>query len=751
MTSADPLPLLEFAKQYARAGWPVLPLHTVVGGVCSCRLGGDCKHGGKHPRIPNGVHGASTNETQIAGWWHRWPDANVGIATGRASGVWVLDIDPRNGGDESFANLCGEASNGQLEQAMRVVSKTGGGGSHLLFAYPDGGVSSGGSSFGDGIDVKSDGGYIVAPPSLHVSGKGYEWDEHVAITDVGPAPAFIADKLAAAPPAATQAPPRPRGAPKLNERQIADVTAALAVVPADDRETWLRVGMSIHSEDPSETGFLLWDEWSRKSPKHDLADSRRVWASFDVERYDGVTLSAVFGIAKEHGYAPAATTEAKPVPVNVGNVALVTKAPPMGERLLHPPGILDDIVGYINRTAVRPQPPLAVAGAFSLAATICGRNYESASGLRSNLYVVGMGPTGCGKNHARDAIKKILHQADLGDLIGGEELASGQAILSRVSMTPSVIFQLDEFGLLMEAVQNPNSGNHVAAIMSTLMKLFSSAHVVYYGTEYADQDKRPRVSIEYPCVNIHATTTPETFYRAMRSKHVVSGYLNRLVVVGTSVLRPKRQDVSSSSRIPRSILDWIDAVRRGSGDGGNLGGINPATPFTVLKDSDAAEAFDAFDKEIDGLMERDAGTGLEPLWNRAWEHADKLALVCALAVDPHSPIVRGVHADYAIALTRWSVGSMIRAVQENVADSAFDARAKEVYRAIAGSGQRGLTERELARHGAYRRLQPRERSDVMAALKASGEVVFADLGRPARGGHQRTAFVAVRPDDLATG
>ena len=332
--------------------------------------------------------------------------------------------------------------------------------------------------------------------------------------------------------------------------------------------------------------------------------------------------------------------------------------------------------------------------------------------------------------------------------MGGEELASGQAILSRVGMTPNVLFQLDEFGLLMEAVSNPNSGNHVAAIMGVLMKLFSSADVVYYGTEYADQEKRPRAVIEYPCVNIHATTTPDTFYHAMRSRHVVSGYLNRLLVVGTDVLRPDRQNVTSATVVPRSILDWIKAVRRPCGDQGNVEGVNPATPFTVLKDADAAMAFDAFDAEVGVLMAESAGTGLEALWNRAWEHADKVALVCALADDPNNPIVRGHHAAYGIGLARWCVDSMTRAVRERVSDSPFDRKAKECYRVIAAAGARGMTKRETARHGVFRRLTPRERTEVFAALQESGEVVYADLGPPPQGGHRREAWLAVQPDDL---
>ena len=104
--SPDGLPeaLLEAALHYARQGWPVLPLHSVREGRCSC--GRDCdRAAGKHPRSAHGVRDASVDEAVVRAWWARWPDANLGLATGHASGLVVLDIDPAHGGEESLEAL----------------------------------------------------------------------------------------------------------------------------------------------------------------------------------------------------------------------------------------------------------------------------------------------------------------------------------------------------------------------------------------------------------------------------------------------------------------------------------------------------------------------------------------------------------------------------------------------------------------------------------------------------------------------
>src|SRR4051794_6830196 len=97
-------------QKYADLGWRVLPLHAVERErCCTCRRP-DCSSPGKHPRIKSWQNRASANEITIREWWSRWPNANTGIATGRGSGFFVLDVDTDRGGDESLHAL--EASHG---------------------------------------------------------------------------------------------------------------------------------------------------------------------------------------------------------------------------------------------------------------------------------------------------------------------------------------------------------------------------------------------------------------------------------------------------------------------------------------------------------------------------------------------------------------------------------------------------------------------------------------------------------------
>jgi len=204
MTAVALLPaaILDAALSLAARGWHVFPAFELRGGVCTCPRGAECGSPGKHPRTRDGFKSATTDPERIRTWWAQWPRANVAIATG-PSGLVVVDVDPRNGGDESLADL--EAQHGRLPHTVRAL--TGGGGSHEIFRAPAGReVRSG--VLAAGIELKAAGGYIIAAPSNHASGQSYAWDAGAdpAETELAEVPAWVLER-------ATTAKPRPTTAP----------------------------------------------------------------------------------------------------------------------------------------------------------------------------------------------------------------------------------------------------------------------------------------------------------------------------------------------------------------------------------------------------------------------------------------------------------------------------------------------------------------------------------------------------------
>lgn len=117
-----------------------------------------------------GLKDASCDRKQIEQWWSRWPFANVGIVTGKNSGIVVLDIDAKNNGFNGLATL--EKKYGTLPASLRV--RTGGGGQHIYFNAPKSELRNRAGLL-PGIDFRGEGGYVVAPPSKHVSGNRYEF------------------------------------------------------------------------------------------------------------------------------------------------------------------------------------------------------------------------------------------------------------------------------------------------------------------------------------------------------------------------------------------------------------------------------------------------------------------------------------------------------------------------------------------------------------------------------------------------
>jgi hypothetical protein len=156
---------LAAAIEYADIGWHVLPLHTPGPNGCSCGNPA-CSSAGKHPRTPNGLQDATDELAILMNWWSRWPDANVGIATGEPSGIVVIDIDP----GAEIGDLCDE--HGQFPET--VEADTGRGGMHLIFVRSTP-VRNSAGRLAPHVDVRGDGGYIVAAPSLHASGRRYAW------------------------------------------------------------------------------------------------------------------------------------------------------------------------------------------------------------------------------------------------------------------------------------------------------------------------------------------------------------------------------------------------------------------------------------------------------------------------------------------------------------------------------------------------------------------------------------------------
>jgi hypothetical protein len=238
-------------------GWSVVPLHTATGGRCSCG-DSDCPAPGKHARVRwKSYMELRAGRDQVVRWWRRWPGANVGIVTGAVSGLVVLDVDPRHGGEDTLAEL--EARNGALPRTVEAL--TGGGGQHLYFRHP--GVRVPSRPVAPGLDVKGEGGIVVGPPSVHVSGRPYVWEHGCSPEELVPAdaPPWIAAMASAAAPAEHGARPDANPARTAGER-------------AEFATLWRRVGIELR---PGDHNYLCPFHPDRHPSLHIDADGCRFY------------------------------------------------------------------------------------------------------------------------------------------------------------------------------------------------------------------------------------------------------------------------------------------------------------------------------------------------------------------------------------------------------------------------------------------------------------------------------------------
>lgn len=228
------------AHYYASRGWHVIPIRP----------------GEKRPAIDAWVEHATTDHQLIDEWWTAHPNHGVGIVTGERSGIFALDVDPQHGGDDTLADL--EHEHGQLPDTIETI--TGSGGRHVLFAWPGWNPGTNAQALGPGLDIRADGGQIVAPPTIHPNGRAYCWETaHDPHDGLGPtaAPEWF---LALLQPVSAPVPRREivpyKGEPRPGDRFAASVTwpellesdGAHCVARRVDRQTghpyelWVRPG-----------------------------------------------------------------------------------------------------------------------------------------------------------------------------------------------------------------------------------------------------------------------------------------------------------------------------------------------------------------------------------------------------------------------------------------------------------------------------------------------------------------------------
>lgn len=749
-------PLLNAALAYAQLGWHILPCWWVTeAGACACGKS-DCKTPGKHPIhaiAPFGQKNATTDEALLKNWWARYPQANVAVYL-EPSGLCGVDIDPRNGGLDTIDML--EAEHGPIYSD--VLQYSGGGGEHRIFLKPaDGGQLPG--KLGQGVDLKLNG-YLMLEPSNHESGQLYGWEASSDPRD-GVIPSPLPDWMRnmATPRTSVEYDPADASGRfiRITPAQQQEILQALDAIPADDRDTWLQVGMALQSTGGDQWAFLTWDHWSQKSAKYDPVDQIRVWRSLKGRGLDGVTYKTIFELAKQQGVVVmpmppiAAPVAVEPAMLERGEVAdgvRIAQAEIIGTppELLTPPGVLGVMAGWINATSYQPQPQFAVQAALAFASAVLGRRFTTTSQNWPPLYFLNIGKTGTGKEHAKAAIEQMLEACGLHHLIGPSGYTSLAGVHSALHEQPCHVAVVDEFHRVLEAATAHNSNQH--GMVRTLIEVWGRADGILrpqgYSTVGMSKNDAKALAdrmVINPSLTLLAMAVPD-FWEKVGSAAARDGFLNRFLVVESDLGRRPMQDVTRTP-VPEAIVNWVTDMRSRYTGLVDIDKVSNIAPDPVVMDftPQALALLRDFDLERIALMNANDADGLADMFSRMREISMRISLIVALACGNSQIEEQDVR--WAIQYARTYTMQTVAKLKAHLADSAFEAVKNQVMSLLLTAGGHGMTQREINRSSRkFRALPHRQQMEVLASLRAV-EQAMEITTQPASGrGKPRTAWVA---------
>lgn len=410
------------------------------------------------------------------------------------------------------------------------------------------------------------------------------------------------------------------------------------------------------------------------------------------------------------------------------------------DHLTRPPGLVGEIVEWIVATARRPSRVMALGAALTLVGTAMGRHRAGPTQSGTHLYVLALAPTGAGKDHALQQIKRALTAARMAPSIGPDEFISMPAVVNFMLRAPLSLCPMDEFGGFLRRINSRKASGFEQTITKTLRTAWGTNFGMMRTPEWAG---RPAESIFAPAMSIYGASTPEEFFAALEGGDVVNGLLNRFLMLSTDERPADREPTAPASIVPDRIVDGLSGL---------FGGGNPilaasqcmissseVVPQVVPWSSDGAQA--AF-TALAGQIERtgDAKPEAKPFFARTAEMAVRMATIVAVGRGDPKPEVRFEDMAWGRDVALWSARTMMMSAGLYMAETEVQADANRILRLIRDSGGR-ISKRDLLRRLQHR-MKAREFKDVMDSLAASGAVT-AETEPQQKGGHPNIVYVAL--------
>lgn len=458
---------------YHAAGFRVFPLWGMEGGKCEC---GDpeCQAVGKHPRISNWQHAPHWSEEQLDFLLDYQVSTGFGVCI---DNQLVIDVDPRNGGMESYKRLK-DALGIDFEKESGFVVQTGGGGLHIYFSRPEGAYAGKLDGY-SGLDMKSSG-FVVGAGSLHKSGLEYEVKKG-APDELTPCPQALLDMLHKKQHVRALF----NGATvDITAEEVAELVSHIAKEHADDYATWVNVGMAIHHATNGD-GYAIWDKWSQLSSKYDAGCMGFKWHSFGKSA-NPVTLGTLIYLAEQNGYVRPVT-----FPLDQKEAAHVF---PAGELPFdtsiydhkRPPGFVGKIAAWMNDNSYsEPLENLTAVSAIAAVGNIIGlHTTDDLTNVSTNLLVLCVAESASGKEMVAQSYGAIMRAAGMSAAIAGG-IKSKQEICRNLIEHQAAFYLIDEMGEVLKTIENAKKRGGAAyleGVTGEVMSIYTKASSSYQVT-----------------------------------------------------------------------------------------------------------------------------------------------------------------------------------------------------------------------------------------------------------------------------
>mgnify|MGYP000912486318 CR=1 len=694
--------LHEAANFFAELGYLVFP----------------CRPGSKQPATPNGLHDATTDTEQIDAWWTQNPRYNVAIST---VGLCVIDQDTIDGKPNPWVQSMRDDFRELIMDCPRTMTPRGG--LHLWFRDDGEPIRNSASKLAPKVDVRGTGGYVLVPPSEIAGGKHYEWmpyaDLNISRDRLPQVPAEISEYLRSETPVVKTETP---------SEQTADLESQEIIPDGQRNQTLTRYAGHMRQSGMNEQEIkaaLRAMNVIRCRPM--LADTEVDKIAWSVARYEPeqarmATLQGWFEQDQQAG------SEDDLPEIEEDDDDLITDPGPFPAELINVPGFIGDVVRFNLAGAFKPQPELALAGAICLLATVTGRKVANKNDHRTNIYIIGVCGSGGGKERARKVNKELLHKAGLEEYIGPESIGSSAGLLSCVESHPAILLQVDEIGRMMQTVAKGGAASpHLFNIPTVLMRLFSSSNSLYIGDAYADLNKVKKISQPHCC--LYGTTVKQPLLDSISPQSITDGFLARLVIIEAQNNNPLPVE-SVTVDPPTSLLDELQWWHQFA-PGGNLSQQVPQ-PRILTESEGARDAFQLLQETIRQECER--VEEYSELWNRCFEKALKLAMLCEVSTDRESTEIHTESAVWGCRLAEYTTRRLIWMADKCIHHNDYHSYQKKILEFIQAKRGR-VTRTMLTKRFQY--IRARELQEMLERLIDIGEIAMSTHKNP-QGGRPTT-------------